>query len=404
MASIRDVRSISLSVLLVVTGGMARTAAGSEGLADLARLAQESSDVEFQRNILRGLKAALAGRPSAAAPAGWSDVEAALARSADSEVRTLAQFLGLTFGSSGAQDALRALAGDRQAPAGDRNQALTALLRARSPHLAGLLQVLCDDAAVRATAVRGLAQFDDPRTPAVLLQGYAGWPGDHQRDAINTLASRPGYAAALLEAVGDSKIPKSDLSADLVRQLQNHKNPELSRRLTEVWGVMKERNADMTAEIEATKRRYWAGGSQPGDARRGRLVFNQICAACHHLFDFGGEVGPDITGANRSDLDYLLQNILYPNAVVPNEYRQSIIETRDGRVLTGILKSSEGAAHRLQTATELVILPKAEVAKVELLETSMMPEGLISGLPDVQMRDLLYYLTRPGQVPLPAGN
>ena len=151
----------------------------------------------------------------------------------------------------------------------------------------------------------------------------------------------------------------------------------------------------------ASRQRALARSYGLSRAARGRLVFNQICAQCHHLFDTGGQVGPDITGANRSDLDYLLQNILFPNAVIPNEYRQTILETKDNRVLTGIVKSAEGPAYVLQTANELVTVPKGEVAKVDLLETSMMPEGLLAGVDPQAMRDLLYYLGRPGQVPLP---
>jgi putative heme-binding domain-containing protein len=149
------------------------------------------------------------------------------------------------------------------------------------------------------------------------------------------------------------------------------------------------------------KRLYWAGGSQPGDAPRGRVVFNQICAQCHHLFDTGGEVGPDITGANRGDLDYLLQNILFPNAVIPNEYRATTVETKEGRTLTGVLKARDASSLRLQTANELVTVTAAETAGVEQADLSMMPEGLLAPLQDQQIRDLLYYLGRPGQVNLP---
>jgi putative heme-binding domain-containing protein len=130
-------------------------------------------------------------------------------------------------------------------------------------------------------------------------------------------------------------------------------------------------------------------------------VFNQVCAQCHHLFDSGGQVGPDITGANRSDLDYLLQNILYPNAVIPNEYRQSLIETKDGRLVSGIVKTQEGGTLVVQTANELVRVPLSDIAKREQAENSMMPEGLIAQLEEQQVRDLLYYLSRPGQVALP---
>ncbi|HAB15047.1 MAG TPA: dehydrogenase, partial [Verrucomicrobiales bacterium] len=120
-----------------------------------------------------------------------------------------------------------------------------------------------------------------------------------------------------------------------------------------------------------------------------------------HLFDHGGAVGPDITGANRTDLDYLLQNILFPNAVIPNEYRASTFEVNDGRVVMGVLKQTDGTAYRVQTATELVTLPRNEVAKVEQSNQSMMPEGLLAPLKEQEVRDLLYYLSRPGQVPLP---
>ena len=375
-----------------------------DGLGELARVVADSQDTALQRDVLRGLKAALAGRPHVTAPAGWTELEQQLAQSPDAEVRSLAQSLGLTFGSPAAQAALRTVAADRVAPVAARIQAIGSLLLARTPNLAELLQSLCAEADLRPTALRGLAQFDDPKTASVLLQGLPDWPPDHRRDALNTLASRVAYARPLLDAIVAGKVAKSELGADLVRQLRNLKNTELNTHLSRVWGVMQEPNADMTAEIERSKRRYWAGGSQPGDAGRGRVVFNQLCAQCHHLFDTGGQVGPDITGANRSDLDYLLQNILYPNAVIPNEYRQSVIETKDGRVLTGIIKSSNGAAYVLQTPNELVTIPKSELAKLDLLETSMMPEGLLTGLEDRQMRDLLYYLSRPGQVPLPTGN
>ena len=33
----------------------------------------------------------------------------------------------------------------------------------------------------------------------------------------------------------------------------------------------------------------------------------------------------------------------------------------------------------------------------------MMPEELLTNLPEQEVRDLIYYLTRPGQVPLPSG-
>ena len=77
------------------------------------------------------------------------------------------------------------------------------------------------------------------------------------------------------------------------------------------------------------------------------------------------------------------------------------MELKDERVLTGLVRSQDANSVVVQTATEALTLPRAEVVKITGSEVSMMPEGLVAGLSETQIRDLLYYLGRPGQVPLP---
>lgn len=377
----------------------------AEGPLDrLTALAASTPDTALRLDVLRGMEAALRGRNGVAAPAGWNALESTLAAAPDAETQRLARNLGTVFGSARALDSLRAIASNAQAASADRTAALETLLRTRDATLVPLLQKLTAEPGIRATALRGLAGFDDAKTPSVLLAGFSQFNATEQRDALNTLASRSTYARPLVEAVRSGAVPKAALTADLVRQLRSLKDTTLASDLTQIWGVMKETSPDMKAEVERVKRLYGAGGSQPGDGPRGRVVFNQICAQCHHLFDSGGHVGPDITGANRADLDYLLQNILYPNAVIPNEYLASTVETKDERVLTGMIKTQDASGITLQTANDLVTLPRSEIRKIEATAISMMPEGLIANLTEQQTRDLLYYLSRPGQVPLPAGS
>lgn len=374
----------------------------ADTLPQMAQILTETQDSQFQLDILRGLRGALQGRRSAPMPAGWETVERQLATSSNAEIRTLVQTLSLTFGSPAARSSLRQTAEDAHSDTSARRQALESLLATRDVELPPLLQKLIQDPAVRGVALRGLAAYDDVGTPAAVLKAYPGLSTAEKRDALGALSSRPAYAKALLIAVGAGLIPKADLTADVVRQLRNFRDAAIAAQIQEVWGVMRETSPDMQAEIDKTKKLYWAGGSTPGDAPRGRLVFNKVCAQCHYLFDSGGNVGPDITGSNRGDLDYLLQNILFPNAVIPNEYRASTLETKDGRVVMGIVKTQDSNGYVVQTATERVQLSKSEVEKVAQSEQSMMPEGLMAQLKDQEIRDLLYYLTRPGQVPLPS--
>jgi hypothetical protein len=58
----------------------------------------------------------------------------------------------------------------------------------------------------------------------------------------------------------------------------------------------------------------------------------------------------------------------------------------------------------LQTANEAVTLPREEIAQMRQSQLSMMPEGLLAALSDQEVRDLIYYLSRAGQVPLPVEN
>jgi putative membrane-bound dehydrogenase-like protein len=377
----------------------------SVGTSDVRNLIAEKlgklDDIAKQAEMLNGLAVALKGQRNVPMPKGWDVVETRLAASPNADVRTLAQTLSLTFGSQNALVALRKTLTDAAAPMVSRRSALDALAGIKDADLPPVLQTLLKDPSLRGPALRALAVYNDPKTPEAILAAYASFDSVQKRDALNTLASRPAFAKSLLGALTDGKLPKKEITADVVRQLRGLKDAEVQSQFTKLYGTARDITADKRAEIERYRAVYRRGGSQPGDASRGRAVYNQVCAQCHTLFDSGGKVGPDITGANRADLTYLLETIVDPNAVIPNEYRTMEIETKDGRSLTGVLKSQDDKAITLQTANELLTLPKNEVAAQRQTELSMMPEGLLSPLAEQEVRDLLYYLTRLGQVPLP---
>jgi putative heme-binding domain-containing protein len=295
---------------------------------------------------------------------------------------------------------LRAVVQDRNADANTRRSALESLLTGRDAELPGLLQSLLGDATLRGPAIRGLARFETPGSAEAVLKIYPDLNATEKRDALNMLSSRATYAKPLLAAASSGTVPKKDLTAEIVRQLRSFKSAELDAEIQKVWGAFREASADKKEEIEKYRQIYRAGGSQPGDAIRGRAVFARTCQQCHTLFDIGGNVGPDITGSARTDLQYLLETVVDPNAVIPNEYRTSTITTKDDRVITGIVKKDEANGLTIATANETLIIPKGDIESVQVSEISMMPEGLLAPLSEQEVRDLIYYLGRPGQVPL----
>jgi putative heme-binding domain-containing protein len=375
-------------------------AQNSGALASLISVLNDSQDPQFQLDVLRGISDALKGKRDVPMPNGWAAVEEKLGHSNDEQVRLLAQSLGLTFGSEKALQAIKAVVRNPNGDPSARRAGLDSLLNTRDPELPGLLQNLLSDAGLRAQAIRGLARFDAPGAAEAILKEYPQLNGSEKRDAMNTLASRANYARPLLAAVADSRVPRRDLTAEIVRQLRNLKVDEIDQEVQKVWGSFREASADKKTEIDKYKAIYRAGGSTPGDAVRGRAVFARTCQQCHTLFDLGGKVGPDITGSNRGDLQYVLENVVDPNAVIPNDYRASTVTTKDDRVITGIVKKEDANSVTIGTPTETLVLPRSDVESIRVSEISMMPEGLLAPLTDQEIRDLIYYLGRPGQVPL----
>ncbi len=371
-----------------------------EAFAAIVKTLQGVDDDPRRLDILNGLSAALKGQRSAPMPQGWETVEKTLGTSSNVEIRTQVQSLSLTFGSATALTSLRNTLSDGNADKAARLAALNSLLAVRDSALPSLLRKVLSDPDLQSPALRALAAFDDPATPPVILSAYASLGQTEKRDALNTLAARPSYAKALLAAVAQKQIPSRDITADQVNQLRNLKNAELDALLAKVWGTARESSADKKAEIEKYRQIYRAGGSQPGDAMRGRAVFAKVCQQCHTLFETGGKVGPDLTGSNRRDLDYILENIIDPNAVIPNDYRGWVIETKDDRIITGVMKEQNERAVTVATQTETLTIPRTDILTIQEGQLSMMPEGLLAQLAEQEARDLLFYLRQPGQVPL----
>jgi putative heme-binding domain-containing protein len=282
---------------------------------------------------------------------------------------------------------------------------LASLVGSQDKDVSPLLKTLLRDEALRGDALRGLAAYDSAETPAAILDVYAQLPPAQQREAIATLASRPSYALALLDAIDKRRVPAGHLSADLVRQLRDLKHEPLDKQIERVWGTVRESAADRLQMIEHYKLVVGQkDAARKPDLELGRALFAKTCQQCHTLFGSGAKIGPDLTGSNRANLDYLLSNVVDPSAVMAREYQPTIITTNGGRVLTGLVKESTDAALTIQTATELVVVPVADIDERRQSEKSMMPDDLLKPFSPFEVRSLVAYLASAGQVPQLATN
>lgn len=380
---------------------MLRRIGSSDAAASLAALVRglgKSDEPELQLTFLTAIRAALQGQRQVDAPADWPAVYAKIAGSSNEQVRLQATALGVTFGDAKAMDAFRELAATPTAQAEARQEALAALLAAKDPELVATLHRLVEEPKLRATAIRGLAQYKDPKTASILLAAYGKLAPDDKRAALSTLCARAEYGVALLTAIENKDIPGTDLTADLVRQLQYLENEQINRQLQEVWGNVRETAADKAKLIAEYKQLL--ASSQEADVALGRAIFAKTCQRCHTLYGVGAAVGPDLTGSNRSDLDYLLSNIVDPSSVMAKEYRQSVLLTLDGQIVTGIVQAEDDKSVTVQTADAVVIIPKDEIEERTASEKSMMPDDQLKQFNDHQVRSLFAYLRGKQQTPI----
>jgi putative membrane-bound dehydrogenase-like protein len=354
--------------------------------------------------VTAGISEALTGWRKAPKPAAWDSVVASLAASTDATVRDRVRDLSVVFGDGRALDDVKKIALDGKAELAARKAALQTLIDNRAPDLRAICERLLDTRFLNPVAARGLATFDDPAIGAVLVKAHGKFHPSERAQLLATLVSRPTFATALLDAIAAGRIPRTDITAFDARQIRSFNDPALTKRLAEVWGEERESSADKKQQIARWKQMLTPATLAQADKSAGRATFTTACATCHTLYGQGGRLGPDLTGSGRDNLDYLLENIVDPSAVVSADFRMTVLHLQDGRVFNGMIAAKTDRTLTLQTMTEKLTLERSDIAKSEELPMSLMPEGLPDALGEKQMRDLIAYLMHKTQVPLPSGN
>lgn len=362
----------------------------------LAAAAREKY-ADVREAVLRGLSEALKGFGQVPKPAGWDDFAKLMTTSQPDLVRDLA----LVFGSGRAVEELVALVKSADADPGARRSALESLLRNPKPEQFALVRGLINDRLLGSVARLGLAKFADAEVPKVLLDKWPDRSLEWRAANVTTLSSRPAWAKELLGAIEQHKITRDEISPFQARQIRSLGDAALNEQLTKTWGELRDTPRARQHEVARWKALLTPEVVAKADASKGRLVFSTVCAACHKLYGEGAALGPDLTGSDRRNLDYLLGNIVDPNAVVPADYRVSVLKLKDGRVLTGVLPEQTEKLVTVQTPAERVTVPRGDIIEFQQLPQSLMPEGLLEALGEESVKNLVAYLMGSGQVALP---
>jgi len=363
----------------------------------LTKSLNSTKNPQTQAALMQGMVAGLAGQRNVPAPAGWSQAMASLSKSSNGEVVKLSLSLGQIFGVKAATQQAIATARNAKASTDARRSSLQSLVTQRAPEVKGLLASLLNDKALQVDAIRAYGAIEDQNAPKQILKRYASLDFQAKRATVETLASRKNYAQQLLGAIKDKTVPKQDIPTYLARNLSQL----LGKSFDRVYGKVGALTQDKAALINKYRKLLDDKHMAKGDAHKGRQMFDLVCASCHQIYGKGAYIGPDLTGSNRGDIDYILLNMIDPSADVPDAYKSVTINTKDGQVLVGTLAAEDGQRIVLNTVGQKLTVLKSDIKSRTVSKMSMMPEGLLPALSDAQVIDLVKYLQTKKQVSLP---
>ncbi|HEX7902169.1 MAG TPA: PVC-type heme-binding CxxCH protein [Planctomycetota bacterium] len=291
------------------------------------------------------------------------------------------------MGDAGAEAELLRIAADPAAKPEDRVAFIEILGQTSGPALQpALLEIIASKQPdkVRLAAVAACE-------PAPLVEKLPTLDGALRARALNVVLSRPASALALLKAVDASRVPKELIKADQLQGAAGYEVEELTALIRKHYGAVG-RATEGAKQARIHNSRNALGRLAP-DVARGKALFTKLCANCHTLFGEGGKVAPDLTGADRKNIDFMLTNVIDPSALIRPEFQAFKIRTSDGQILTGLAVEQTASAVTLVDAqVNKIQIPRDRIDAMLPSELSLMPEGLLDPLDDQETADLFGYL------------
>ncbi len=373
------------SKLSFVTQNIARRAVDGNQLEKLvALIGKEGPNTEL---LMSGMLSGMEGRTDLKTPSNWKMVAEKLQKSGGKK-QTLAMEISGLFGDTEATQRAFATLKNKSLPLAQRKKALHTLTAQQQKALPAEIPALLQEPAMRKDAIRAIAAFDNESLGKLLLESYPKFSPEEKLEAMQTLSSRARYGNMLTNELKTKKIAKSEVPASVARQLLR----VVGSGFIEVWGPIESVPKDKAA-YDKYRAMLTPDELASANLQTGKTVFTKTCGSCHKMYGEGGIIGPDLTGSNRTDPEYILMNVLEPTAEIQDDYKMVVINTRDGRTYSGnIISENERQVTLRIVGQDQVLINKSGILSREVTDVSMMPSGLFENLSQEEIVNLMGYL------------
>ncbi len=283
----------------------------------------------------------------------------------------------------------RLLVQNEAAPSAERLKVLPLIAMAGPAGLETLQSVARTslDLALRLATIREIGNLSGLEGPSALIGSWKAQPPAARREILELMLRSNERILELLKRIESGEISPRELDGNRIRQLLAHAHPEIKKQSEKLLASSLPANRGIVIQA------YLTAAKNPGDPERGSQVFAKNCATCHKIGGKGLDVGPDISDTRTKTEIMLLTDILNPSAAIDNNYVGYIATLKNGRTITGMIRSSNASSLtlvRAENQTETV--QQNEIEELVSTGQSFMPEGLEKNITVAEMADLLAYL------------
>ncbi len=352
--------------------------------------------------VVAGMSEGYAGFASAPTPKTWDKLLRKMEPKADELTRQRIEMLQIAFGIKTDLSKLLSTANDPKTEVNLRRFAVQKIAEIGTAEAVLALWQMLTDEDIAQVAALAIANKSPAGDAANLVNFYRDAAPNLRRGIVAALASKSELMVVLLDAAESNKIPVESIDAASWRQFQVIGDWPLLERARKLNPNLYDLSEDSRKAIDDIKEELTDAALLSANASRGRLVWEAKCASCHKLFGEGQSIGPDLTGEQRINKLYWLENILAPSAQVAAKNCFEIFEMQDGSSINGVPLAETNETITIQTINETVTVQTLQVTARKTTDRSLMPEGLLDSLSTDSRLDLFRYLMSPNQVPLPA--